>query len=120
MSLAGGKLEGVSGSKLGGDSGSGSKLEGDSGSKLEGDSGSKLEGDSGSGSKLEGAMLLVVGGNFFGVVVFHTSVVNWRGYICPKCMCILLYVKHIGCSGIQEMYGQLEESGLRICAFCYM
>ena len=32
------------------------------GGKLEGDSGSKLEGDSGSGSKLEGALLLVSGG----------------------------------------------------------
>ena len=75
----------VTGSKLEGDSGSGSKLEGDSGSKIEGDSGSgsKLEGDSGSGSKLEGALLLVTGGNFFGVAVFHTSMVNWRGVHLP-------------------------------------
>ena len=35
-----------------------------------------------------------------GVVVFHRSMVNWRGYICPKYMCILLYVKLIWCSGI--------------------
>ena len=38
--------------------------------------------------------------NIFGVVVFHTSMVNWRGYICPKYICILLYIKHIWCSGI--------------------
>ena len=45
-----------------------------------------------------------------------------EGYIWPKYMCILLYVKHIQCSGIPEIYGQLEEPlrGLDICAFCYM
>ena len=46
--------------------------------------------------------------NLFGVVVFHRSVVNWRGYICPKYMCILLYVKFLRCSSIQNIYGQLE------------
>ena len=29
-------------------------------------------------------------------------------YICPKYMCIVLYVKHIQCSGIPYIYGQLE------------
>ena len=38
--------------------------------------------------------------NIFHIVVFHTSKVNWRGYICPKYMCFLLYVKLIWCSGI--------------------
>ena len=38
--------------------------------------------------------------------------VNWRGYICPKYMCILVYVKLIWCSGIPEIYGQLEEGVL--------
>ena len=39
--------------------------------------------------------------------------VNWRGrYICPKYMCILLYVKHIRCSVIPYIYGQLEEVAL--------
>ena len=38
--------------------------------------------------------------HIFSVVVFHTSMVNWRGYICPQYMCILLYVKLIWCSGI--------------------
>ena len=35
-----------------------------------------------------------------------------------------LYVKVIGCSGVVEMYGQLEEGGgtsaMGICAFFYM
>ena len=39
--------------------------------------------------------------NFCGVAVYHTSMVNWRGrYICPKYMCILLYLKVMQCSGI--------------------
>ena len=79
--------------------------------------------------------------NIFGVVLFHTSMVNWsRGswyicillyvkllwcssipyiygqlegrYICPKYMCILLYVKLIWCSVIPYIYGQLEEVAL--------
>ena len=58
--------------------------------------------------------------NLFGVVVFHTSMVDWRGYICPKYICILLYVKLIWCSGIPQIYGQLEEGDLGIFAFCYM
>ena len=36
----------------------------------------------------------------FGVVVFYRSMVDWRGYICPKYMCTLLYVKLIQCSGM--------------------
>ena len=37
-------------------------------------------------------------------------------------MCILLYVKHIWCSGIPYIYGRLDgsTSALSICAFCYM
>ena len=50
--------------------------------------------------------------NLCGVVVFHTSMVDWRGYICPEYMCILLYVKLIWCSGIPQIYGQLEEGAL--------
>ena len=48
-----------------------------------------------------------------GVLVFHTSMVNWRrgGYICPKYLCILLCIKHIQCSGIPYIYDQLEEGG---------
>ena len=38
--------------------------------------------------------------NLFGVVVFHRSMVDWRGYICLGHMCILLYVKLIWCSGV--------------------
>ena len=59
-------------------------------------------------------------GNFYGVKVFHRSMVNWRGYICPKYMCILLYVTHIQCSGISQISQQLELGGLGICAFSYM
>ena len=60
--------------------------------------------------------------NIFGVVVFHRFMVNWRGYMCPRYMCILLYVKLMWCSGIPWIYGQLEgsTSAISICAFCYM
>ena len=42
----------------------------------------------------------------FGVVVFHRCMVKLRGSICPTYMCIVLYVKHIQCSGVPEIYGQ--------------
>ena len=44
--------------------------------------------------------------NLFGVVVFHTSVVNWRRG--PWYMYILLYVKLLWCGSIPYIYGQLE------------
>ena len=44
--------------------------------------------------------------NLFGVVIFHRSMVNWRRG--PWYMCILLYVKHLCCSGIPYICGQLE------------
>ena len=48
--------------------------------------------------------------NLSGVVVFHRTTVNWmRGYICHRYMCSFPYVKLIWCSGVPEMYGQLEE-----------
>ena len=31
--------------------------------------------------------------NWFGVVVLHGSMINWRGAICHAYMCIILYVK---------------------------
>ena len=31
-------------------------------------------------------------------------------------MCIWLYMKFIQCSGITQIYGQLEEEGLGICS----
>ena len=34
--------------------------------------------------------------------------VDWRGYMCPRYMCILLYIKLIQCSGIPYIYGHLE------------
>ena len=46
--------------------------------------------------------------NLLGVVVFHRSMLNWRGSICHGYMCILLYVKLIGCSGVSQIYAQLE------------
>ena len=46
------------------------------------------------------------------------------GSVCHGYMCILLYVKLIGCSGFPEIYAQLEEgwgqSAMGICAFFYM
>ena len=48
----------------------------------------------------------------FGVAVFHTSMVNWSwGDIFPQDMCILLYFKLIWCSGIRDIYGELEVGG---------
>ena len=39
--------------------------------------------------------------NLLGVMVFHTSMVIWSGgYLWPKYMCILVYVKLLWCSGI--------------------
>ena len=38
--------------------------------------------------------------NLCSVVVFHRSIVNWRGYNCPKYVCILIYVQCMWCSGI--------------------
>ena len=52
---------------------------------------------------------------FFGVAVFHTSMVHWIGSICPQYICILLYVKLLWCTGISEIYGQLEEGGILLC-----
>ena len=57
----------------------------------------------------------------FGVVVFHTSMVNWRGgSICPKYMCILLSVKLIWCSGIPYIYGQLEGGPSALWYMCIL
>ena len=52
--------------------------------------------------------------NLFRVVVFHRSMANWRrgGYICLRYMCIFQYVTLIWCSGVPEIYGQLEEGGM--------
>ena len=36
---------------------------------------------------------------------------NGAQYICPRYMCILLYVKPIWCSGGPQIYGQLEKGG---------
>ena len=49
-------------------------------------------------------MCMLLSVNFFGVAVCPTSMINWRGYICPKYMCIVLYVKHIWGSGIPQIY----------------
>ena len=40
--------------------------------------------------------------NCFGVVVLHRSIVDYRGVrsICHAYMCILLYIKHLWCSGV--------------------
>ena len=77
--------------------------------------------------------------NLFGVVVLHRSMVNWRRGVLITCilcylwkysrdLCsirggpsalsvwsILLYVKLLWCTGISEIYGQLEEGGILLC-----
>ena len=62
--------------------------------------------------------------NLFSAVVFYRSMVNWRrGYILPRYVCILLYVKLIQCSGVPEICCWFEEgdtSYLGMCAFFYM
>ena len=47
--------------------------------------------------------------SLFGVMIFHTSIVNRSGgYMYPQYMCILLYMIVIWCNGISEIYFQLE------------
>ena len=58
--------------------------------------------------------------NLFCVAVFHTSMVNWRGSICPKYMCILLYVKLYLVKWYSIDLWSIGGGGLGICAFCYM
>ena len=65
-------------------------------------------------------MYMLISVKLFGVAVHYTSMINWRGYICPKYMCIVLYVKHFQCSGIPYIYNQLEEGVLGTCAFYYI
>ena len=45
-----------------------------------------------------------------------------RGSICHGYMCILLYMKCIGCNGFAWIYGQLAggPSAMGTCAFCYI
>ena len=50
--------------------------------------------------------------NLFGVMVFQTSMLNWRrgvGSICHGYMCIVLYMKLIWCNGFPDIYAQLEQ-----------
>ena len=57
--------------------------------------------------------------NILGVVVFQTSMLNWRRGWSPVChgyMCILLYVKLIWCSGVAQIYCQVEEG---MGSFCH-
>ena len=50
-------------------------------------------------------------------MVLHRSMFVWRGVgsVCHRYMCILLYVKLIGCNGLAEMYGCLEEWVGSVC-----
>ena len=49
--------------------------------------------------------------NVVSVVVYHRSMVDWRrGGVCLHWyLCILQYVQNSWCSGLPEIYGQLEE-----------
>ena len=58
--------------------------------------------------------------NLDGIVVFHRSMVNWRGCTSALGICAFFYMKLIWCSGIPEIYGQLEKGGFGICALCYI
>ena len=51
--------------------------------------------------------------NLFGVVVFHRSMVNWRRGWGQSVM------KHMQCSGLPEIYGQLEEGAGSVCHETY-
>ena len=47
------------------------------------------------------------------------------GSVCHEYMYILLYMKHIWCSGFPEIYAQLQDGGggqsaMSICTFCYV
>ena len=58
-----------------------------------------------------GYMCILLYVNPLHLVVFHISMVNWRRT--PRYMCILLlYMKLIWCSGIPQIYDQLEEGSL--------
>ena len=37
------------------------------------------------------------------------------GSVCPRCMCILLYVKLMRCNGVAQIYAQLEEGLGSVC-----
>ena len=49
------------------------------------------------------------------MVVFHRSMADWRGSVCPRYLCIMLYVNLIKCSDLPEIYGQLEEGVGSVC-----
>ena len=46
--------------------------------------------------------------NFLCVMVYHGSIVDWRGFVCHGYIWILLYLKLIGCTGVAEMYSHLD------------
>ena len=61
--------------------------------------------------------------NLCGVVVFHRSMlaIGDGGYICPRYMCILLYVKLYLVQWYSiDLWSIGGEGGLGICAFCFM
>ena len=45
--------------------------------------------------------------HWFGVMVFQQCMVNWGEYVCHGYMCILLYVTLIWCSTVPEICGWL-------------
>ena len=55
-----------------------------------------------------------------GIVVSYTCMINWKGYICPKFMCVLLYVNVFGVEVFHRSIVNWRKGGLGICAFCYM
>ena len=55
--------------------------------------------EEGEGSVCTGICAFFYMSNLFGVVVCHRSMVDW-GSVCPRYLCIMLYVKLIQCSGL--------------------
>ena len=71
----------------------------------------------------EGALVYVHSAICETYLVQWYFIVQWSiggGYISPMYMCILLYVKLICCSGIPQIYGQLEEGPWSMCILLYV
>ena len=67
------------------------------------------------GQMEEGALVYVHSAICGIYLVWWCSIDLWLiggGYICPKYICILLYVKLILCGGIPQIYGQMEQGAL--------
>ena len=56
-------------------------------------------------------------------MILHGSMVSWQGTLCHGYMCILLYVRLMGCNGVAWISGQLAEGSIchgYMCIMLYM